>query len=211
MLAVGLAALAIAFAVGGTHPERRLEGSNSVGVGQFVVSLKPGQVVCQREAELPAGVGGLVMTIGTYGKPGPLLRTSVESPGAGRAAPAGELAAGWLEGPIEVPLGAVVRRRVPSARICVANRGGDRLVIAGTRVGRRAGATVAGRRTDGRIGMQYVRGGRQSSWDLAGRIASRMTMGTGLWGGLAPWAAAALVLLAAGAAVRALLAGVSRS
>ena len=38
-----------------------------------------------------------------------------------------------------------------------------------------------------------------------------MTMGTGLWGGLAPWMALALVLLVVAAAVRGLLASVPRS
>jgi hypothetical protein len=207
---VGLLALTTAFVVGGTREERRLEGSNGIGPSQFVVNLKPRQVVCQRAARLPAGIGSVGLTIGTYGKAGPLLRISVKTAAGGPALPAGRLAPGWIEGPIDLPLGGNTRRRLSDARICIANRGGVRIAIAGTDVAD-AGARVGGRATHSRLSLNYRRARPESPWDLAPRITRRMTVGTGLWGSLAPWAAIALVLLTAGAAVRAILAGVRGS
>jgi hypothetical protein len=55
------------------------------------------------------------------------------------------------------------------------------------------------------VRIQYIDGKRRSAWSLAGTMASRMSYGRGLWGGVAPWLALALVLLAAATAVRALL------
>jgi hypothetical protein len=91
-------------------------------------------------------------------------------------------------------------------RICVSNPSRVRIAVAGTPGGRGAlPARVAGRFARGQVRFEYVLARRTSTWSLADRIASRMTFGRGLWGGLAPWLVVILVVLACGGAIRALL------
>jgi hypothetical protein len=204
VLVAGLVAVLVAIGIGGTHAVRRVDGSNGVGSEQFVAVVGPRQVLCQRDEIVPAGAGSLRLTIGTYDKPGPPLRTSVEI-GGKRVLGVGQLAAGWKQGIVDVPLGADAPRALTGARICVANRSAGRLAVAGAVLGASSAARVAGRPARGRVRIAYIDGKPRSTWDLAGTIASRMTFAHGLWDGLAPWVALALVLLGAGGAVRALL------
>lgn len=206
VLAICGAILVIALALGAARPKERLAGSNGVPDPEFVAVVKPGQALCQREARLPAGAGSLRMTIGTYGRTGPPLRTSVQSIDGTRLLADGRLAAGWTQGSVDLPLGATTRKRRSPVRICVSNPSRVRIAVAGTPVGRGAlPARVAGKRERGRVRFEYVLARRTSTWSLADRIASRMTFGRGLWGGLAPWLVVILVVLACGGAIRALL------
>lgn len=206
MLTIGVAILVIAFALGAARPKERLVGSNGVSNGEFVAIVKPEEVLCQREPQLPAGAGSLRMTIGTYGRQGPPLRTSVERIDGTRLLPVGRLARGWAQGPVDLPLGATTRGRESPVRICFSNRSRVRVAVAGTPVRRSAvPARVDGRAARGHVRIEYVRSERTTTWSLADRIASRMTFGRGLWDGLAPWIAVILVVLACGGAMRALL------
>jgi hypothetical protein len=207
VLAVGLAAVALAMGFGAAGAQRRLLGSNGLGDEQFVAVVGAHRALCQTQERIPAGTRFLRATIGTYGGRGPLLRTSVRA--GGRALlPVGTLAAGWRQGVVEVPLGATTTSELASVRICIDNDGAGRLAFAGSLVERGAEARVGGRPARGRARLEFVAGERRSGWSLAGRIASRMTFGRGLWDGLAPWAALAFVVLAAAAALRTFLASI---
>lgn len=210
-LAVGLAALVIAFALGAARPAHRLAGSNGVGNREFVAVVEAQRVLCQHESGLPAGTGRLRLTIGTYGRPGPELRISIGDEDDARIVPRGRLRRGWQEGVVDLPLGAAVRDRASDVRVCIANRGSGRVAVAGTVVDPDAAARVAGRPARGRVRLEYVRAQHTTAWDLREQVVSRMTIGRGLWGGLAPWLVIGLVLLAALGALRALLAAVARS
>lgn len=202
VLIVGLALLALAIAFGGTRAKRSVLGSNGIGKSSFVAVLGPDRVLCQVGQVLPQGTGRLRMTIGTYDAAGPPLRVAVQDDHEQELLPPGSLAAGWKQGVVDVPLGAVASRPLGPARICIANRGNARLAFAGADFG--MSARIAGRRAPGRVRIEYVRGDRRSGWSLAGSIASRMTFGRGLWDGVAPWAALVFVLVGVVAATRAL-------
>lgn len=205
VLAAGLVAVLAALAFDATRSVRRLAGSNGVGSVEFVAVVGAGQVFCQRAEDVPQGAGTMRMTIGTYDRPGPLLRSSVQS-ADGRRVLAGRLAPGWRQGIVDVPLGTSDAPGTPGALVCLANRGAHRIALGGAPLGRRAGARVDGRPARGRVRIEYVDGRRTSATDLAGTIASRMQVARGLWGGAAPWVALALLLLGVGGAARALLA-----
>ncbi len=202
VLAAGLGLLAVAIAFGVTNATRTLIGSNAISPATFVAILEPGGVLCQAGERVPEGTGLLRMTIGTYGAPGPALRVAVQD-GDRPVLPVGDLAAGWRQGIVDLPLGATTTRAVPSARVCIANRGTARLAFAGAETG--TPARVAGKPGRGRARIEYVLGKRLSGHSLRATIASRMTFARGLWGGLAPGAALAFVLLVVVAATRALL------
>ena len=205
MLAAGLAALLLAFAIGGTDTTRRLAGSNGVPRSEFVAIVKPDEQLCQLHEKVPEGARLLSIEIGTYGAPGPPLRTTVLR-GERELLPAGTLGAGWRQGIVDVPLGADAGRTLTDVTVCIANRGPARLAFAGVPQDERdAVARVDDRSSRGRVRIEYFDGRATSAWSLADTIASRMTFGRGLWDGLAPWLALALVLLTAGGAARALL------
>jgi hypothetical protein len=209
VLAGGLAILIAAFAFGGSRAHVRLTGSNGIGDGEFVAIVGPGRTLCQSEGAVDAGTGSLRMVIGTYGRPGPELRTSVRFEG-GRTLKKGTLAPGWRQGPIDLPLGEPTPAMRGGARICVANRGDARVAVAGIATPRGRAARVGGRPARGRVRFGYVQDRPTSAFSLTDRIVDRSTFGRGLWDGLAPWAALGFVLLAAAAAARALLIAGSR-
>ncbi len=202
VLGAGLALLALAIGIGGTHVKRDVLGSNSIAASEFVAVVGPGRVLCQTGESVPAGTGRLRLTIGTYGKPGPPLRVAVQD-GGRQPLPVGSLAAGWNEGAIDIPLGGTTDRVVRSARVCIANRGDGRLAMAGAQRGARA--RIAGKAERGRVRIEYVAGDLRSSWSLASSMRARMTFARGLWDGVAPWAALLLILGGVAAAVRAIL------
>jgi hypothetical protein len=203
VLAAGLAGLLVWIGVGGLHTAVRLTGSNGIGNEQFVAVVGPRERLCQLHESVPANTRSLRMTIGTYGRRSPPLQLTVLS-GPRDVVPAGRLAAGWKEGIVEIPLGAQTTKVLPDVSVCVVNGGGGRLAVAGAQFGRDTAALVGAHRAAGRVRIEYAGGEARSTWSLAGRIASRMTFGRGLWDGLAPWAALAFVLLAVAAALRAL-------
>lgn len=202
MLGAGIALIALALGVGGTHAKREVLGSNSIAPSEFVAVVGARRVLCQVGESLPAGTGLLRLTIGTYDKPGPPLRIAVQA-GDRPLLGAGTLAAGWRQGVVDLPLGATTTRTLPSARVCIANRGSGRIALAGAQLGARA--RVAGRAARGRVRIEYISGEPLSPWSLASTMKDRMTFGRGLWDGVAPWAALLLVLGGVGAAVRAVL------
>ena len=71
VLAGGLLAIAVAFAVLLTHSEPRRSGTDYTPNADFATVLRPGQETCQAHELLPADTAAVRMTIGTYGAPGP--------------------------------------------------------------------------------------------------------------------------------------------
>jgi len=204
VLLAGAAMLLLAIMIGGMREEYRIAGSNGIDDGEFVAVLEPRRVLCQAGQDVPEGTGFLRMTIGTYGRPGPALRTSLQA-GDRALLPVGELAAGWTQGVVDLPLGRDAPQRLSDVRVCIANRGPHRLAVAGRRLQPQVAARVAGTPERGRVRIEYVSGERRSAWSLAGSMTSRMAFGRGLWDGAAPWVALALVLLAGAGSGRALL------
>jgi hypothetical protein len=143
------------------------------------------------------------MLIGTYGRPGPPLTAQVRA--AGGTVAAGTLKAGWTQGLAAVPVSRV-RRTLPFATVCVTNRGGVKLAIAGAPTAPAQAPLVAGVRQQGAVRFEYLRPGRESWWDLLPTIFHRFGLGKSHWlGGWTLALAGLLVLIGSAIAVRSLL------
>jgi hypothetical protein len=99
---------------------------------------------------------------------------------------------------------------VAGVRLCLENPGATRLAVGGERVG--PFATAGGERQDGRAAVVYLRPGEETWLETAGDVVSRFGHGRAdlLGGGWTLWAALLAMLLAAGAAARAVLLGARR-
>jgi len=180
-----------------------LSGSNRLTSQVFVATTQPGEALCQSET-VPVPTGAVRMTIATFGAPTPALETTVSD--GGRVLGRGVLRAGWKEGVVELPLS--VRATEAAERLlCVRAAPGSqaRLTFGGERVAPFADA--GGRAQEGRVAVVYLLAGDASWASAAGNVIDRFGYGRAdLFGGhWALWVALALVVAAAGLAVRALL------
>jgi len=198
----GTLALVVAAVLGAVSGHRVVLADNGVGPDAFVVTPAPGDVVCQDDETLPAGAGYLQMTIGTYGRPGPAVSAQVTDPG-GRRLLTGRLAAGWRQGRVLVPLGARTPRMLPRARICIANQGAHRIALAGAIGKPRSAAVIGRRRAEGRLSLLYISRASRSRGSSVVQAVKQVGAGNGLWEDGAPWAALALLGLAAAGIARA--------
>jgi hypothetical protein len=166
----GLLALAIVVALilGGSAP--RELGSNLVRPLSFDTVLDRGEEVCQPVEHVPSGTAGIELRVGTYGRPGPPLRSRIVQGTAPVAN--GRLASGWHEGDIVVPV-EELRRDADDASVCVRNDG-RRVAIAGHRLGSAEHASVDGRPTASNIRVSYVRPDGGSWFGRAGFVADRV-------------------------------------
>ncbi len=202
VLAGGVLAIAVAFAVLLTHSESRRSGTDYTPNANFAAVLKPGQETCQAHELLPADTAAVRTTIGTYGKPGP--RVSVSLTGEhGEALTAGSLAPGWRQGVVEIPVGHVYRASA-EASACLRDDGSSRVAVAGDSGDSFHTMQVAGRTIqNAQVLYEYMRPGSESWLQLLPTAVYRSTLGkSGLvrhWA----WAGAlALMLLAIGLALR---------
>lgn len=157
-------------AVGGRQ-QRHMIGSNLVRPITFIAVVPGGKQVCQ-SATVPKGTGGVGLRIGTYDRPGPALRLTID--GRGEHAVRGALLPGWRQGDVVVPVSrtGLARRE---ARLCFRNAGRSRLAFAGG-PGVGAGARVGRRNTGGQIRIEYVEPDPRSWWSVAPAMARRLAV-----------------------------------
>jgi hypothetical protein len=209
VVAVGLCAIAVAFAVMLLGSSPRRSGSDLTPNGAFVAVLGAGQQTCQGGEPLPADTSALQMTIGTYGAPGPPLRVVVTG-ADGRVLTSGGLPAGWRQGVVRIPV-AHVATATQGTRVCLQDAealGGTRTIaLAGDLPDPGYSMTVAGRTVaGGRLRYDYMRPGSESWLALAPTLVHRFTLAKA--GFLRSWSwvlALALVLATAALAVRTIL------
>ena len=171
MSLVGVAAVLAGMVVVALQRERHQQGSNYVPPARFVAELPAGRTVCQREPQIPAGVGVVRLYAGTFGEPGPA--TALRITGAG-APPVGAVRPdGWREPRLEFPV-PVTRRARMRVRICVRNTGSRRLVLAGAEAPAVTAARVAGRSTGARVRVEYLRAEQRSWLGFAPLLADRV-------------------------------------
>jgi hypothetical protein len=164
--------------------------TNGVPAGAYAVGLPPGARLCQ-PAAVPPAAASVELLAQTYGRPGPALLAEVDV--AGRRLARGHVGGGYADGWLSVPLDLDVQRQrgVPGATMCVRNRGGSPVAMAGAPAGPSAVAVVDESGTRVAVSMRWRRA--DEPWPAkAATVLRRATRGKA---DLGPWAP--LVLLGA--------------
>jgi hypothetical protein len=205
VLACGLLAIAMAFALLLLHSAPRRSGTDLTPNANFAAVLSAGQQTCQDHELLPADTAAVRMTMGTYGKPGPRVSVSLTGP-HGEVLTTGALAAGWRQGVVEIPVAHVSMASV-EAHVCLRDDGPSRVALAGDSGDQFHTMQVAGKTVhNAQLLYEYMRPGSESWLQLLPTAVYRFSLGkSGLvrhWA----WAGAlALMLLAVGLALRTIL------
>jgi hypothetical protein len=205
-VAAGVAATLVALAFVLVQRSPRLTGSNSQITNSLVDVAVPGSggVRCQGREVIPAGTSGVRVFTGGGAPIGPIVLT------IGRPDPAGRLrfVAGGRFGPSpagtkEITISPRIRRTVPGALVCIANRGTRTATFAGNLTSASLGANPLLQRLDDDARLDWLSEPR--SWaSLAGTVARRAGLVKASW--IGTWTLwAAMVALAAIAAASLIL------
>ena len=178
-VAAGVVALAFALQFFGDS-ERRIVAQTGAQPSAFVADIPAkGGRLCQTGEPFTNQAREMQLTIGSYGKPGPVVTAELVQ--GDDVVARGRLAPGWQEGVVRFPLRVVDRKATGSAVLCFQSR--EKLTFAGVPTGEPA-ASVNGAEQRGRLAVVY-RGAPTSLSDLAGGMARRYGFATAGW--LGPW------------------------
>ena len=179
-----------------------LAGTNNVFDSFPNLTVPAGGEACARDEIVPGDAAAVRVKVKPEGAPGGPVELRLEQ--GGRELARGSLAAGWLEGPVDIPIRPVVADTQAPVSVCFVNQGEPPMTLWGY------GAPADGPRmvldgvvTNERTRLTYLRPGEESGWDVAGAVVRRMGNGRGdLLGGWAfyGWLAALAGALAAAAA-----------
>jgi hypothetical protein len=210
LVAIGCVLLAAGVAAALTRDVPVRTGTNEMlattALGGTVGRLE----VCQDAELIPAGTGAVRVWLRTTGRPGPAL--ALETTSGGATVARGTLAPGWSGEAATIPLRPVTREQRP-ARICVTIGATSSVALMGQALTGEASAapnagppaTASGTQLGGRLRLEYLMPGRHSWWSQVGTIARRMGFGRRPGGSGVAFAAALLMLAAAGVALRQLV------
>jgi predicted membrane protein DUF2142 len=187
LLAAALLVAGIAHALSQRAPRRA--GTDGVFPAFPLPAVAAGATVCQGEELLPAGTASI--SFPAMGPPaGQRLALTLRrgrrllARATGVARPAGAV----------VPLPATTARDLDGVEICFTVGPGPRVgLIGGPTPPDLEAVTIGGRGSGGSLPFTYVRAGRESWWERASAIATRIGMGRGDWGGR--WIAGLLIAL----------------
>jgi hypothetical protein len=196
-LALGCVVLVAAVVAQLAHDAPRLAGSNDIEPSSFVVFSEGGQRVCQADETLFEDTASVRMTIGTYGQPTPPLE--VRWTKAGRVVESTELAAGWAEGVVRIPLSEVPPETVGDTTLCVRPQTKSRLAFGGQSASN--GAIVGGESQDARVSVLSDLSGSRSLFEMLSTAARRYPAGNAGW--LGTWSLWGIFVILAGALVAA--------
>ena len=214
VVAVGLAALLVGVAVDASGRAKRMAGSNMVGQaivvrnGQLVrdvvrvATLPPGGRLCQVWT-VPKDTAAVRVRIFTGAQTAPALTGEIVS--GGRTVSSGTLPAGPRHDRVDIPL-TRVRRTLPNAQACVANRGPGTVSLGGAPAPRSQAPLVGGKPQEGLVRFEFMRPGGESWWHLLPTLTHRFGLAKSHW--LRGWTlpfTALLMVLAVAVAVRTLL------
>jgi hypothetical protein len=188
-LAAGAGAILIALAVAlvASDSERRVAGTNLIAPLNPTVEVRPGGSACQPVKNLPGGAGYARVRADAGGGE---IEPRISVTESGRPLSFGESAG--PEGAIEVPLEPVTRPAA-LARVCVANRGGEPMLLYGERKRTRGGGFAY------LYGVSFLEDEPSSLLTRADVAAQRFGNGQAGWlGAWAMWLALALAVAAAG-------------
>jgi len=176
-----------------SHRAPRLAGSNDVRPADFVARVPPGRSLCQAAEEVPSGARSLRVVAANPAGRLPVVDLTVTD-ARGRLLAVGRTRRGLPSGMLAIPLSRGAAGHGAGASLCLFNRGPGFLAVAGVGSVPGLAARVAGRAAAGRIAVTYMRGGRESWWDVAGAVASRFERGRGgVLDGAAGWLLMVLV------------------
>jgi hypothetical protein len=178
VVATGVAVLVVCVAVVLAQSDARQAGTNSIVEVGRVAELRSGERHCQPGETVPRDAARLRLLVGTFGQPVPEISVAARD-GEGRVITRGRWPAGrGREGHIVIPLQRV-ERTAPGLEVCVATRGGERLVLYGQAPN---------------IRLEWLRPGSESWYALVPAIAHRFSLGkASLFGPF--WLAIALLLV----------------
>jgi hypothetical protein len=204
-LALALLAVTAALLVDMSGRAPRISGTDHVSPVHFVAGVPSRGVLCQPGMVLPDDTHSLEVLIGTYGHPVPAIAVSfANARGVKRAT--GSLPAGAREGYVRIPIAYSNGDAVPGTLCLKLGKSAHEVVFGGEPVTPgSASEQVDHSPQGGRIAVVYMRGGRESWWQLLGVLDRRFGLGkASLFGDWTLPAAAALLLAVWIAAVRVL-------
>jgi hypothetical protein len=206
VLAGGLLVLLVTLGVSLLQSAPRRSGTDLTPNYAFVTGLGATQQVCQGQEILPADTAALVLTIGSYGAPGPALSARVTDRRGGLLT-SGHLSAGWRQGVVRIPV-SHVSTSTGEATVCVRDLGPGAVALGGDPGDPGYHIEVNGRPVFAHLRIEYMRPGSESWLALLPTIVYRFSLGKSNL--VRHWAAAGvlvLVLLSVGLAVWVLLSG----
>ena len=211
MAALGVAAVTLALTILMSVSAPRRSGTDLTPNGAFVTAIGGGEQACQEGELLPADTSSVLMTIGTYGAPGPPL-TFTATAAAGGTLTHGTLPGGWHQGRVTIPVGHVSSTS-SAVRVCLrdddpASKPGG-IALAGDAPDPGYTMQVGNRTIDARLRYEYLRPGRESWWQLLPTVVYRF--GLAKANAVRHWAWVAVLLLMLGAIALALRTIVSES
>jgi hypothetical protein len=195
VLGVALLLVAGALALDMSGRAARTAGSNHTATPVFSASVPGGGVLCQSAPRITPAADRVRLLIGTYGRPVPALRMRFLA-ASGREVAEAQLAAGAREGVVTLPL--IRQPGSATATSSCLRVGGSAGVVLGGESGPVAtdSELVDGSPQPGRIGLLYLRAGRESWWQLLPVLNRRFGFGKASFVG--DWALPVVVLLVLG-------------
>ena len=185
-----IAALVVGLATSGLHST----GGNVLPPQAFTAILDPDEEICQGPESVPAETGSAEVMVTTYGRSGPPLAVTLG--GATRGDHPGGYRDGWLHVPLRGPLAESADVQT-AERVCIANRGDNRMAIAGKLEPPDVAPVIGGEPSSGRITLRWRAAEEATWWESAGEVARRVARGKADLGTWTP--VVLLVLLWAGA------------
>jgi hypothetical protein len=204
VLAGGLLVIVLVLCLTLLESAPRRSGTDLTPEYAFVTGISAGGSICQNQEILPEDTAALVMTIGSYGKPGPPLRVTVADE-AGRQLTRGGLPAGWRQGTVRIPV-AHVANSTGNVTVCLHDLGPGGIAVGGDPGDPGYSILVNGHSFFAHLRIEYMRPGSESWFSLLPAIVHRFSLGKSNL--VRHWAAVATllaVLASIALAVRALL------
>ncbi len=160
----------------------RVAGTTGTAPRAFIAEIpQRGGTMCQPQSTLLREAGSFVVTMGTYGRPGPAVRVFYRS-ATGTAVPLGRVAKGWAEGVVTVSL----RRldgNLEGGSTCLQSAGGARVAFAGE--GAAGAAVVDDEPQSGRVSITAYTRSAQSTLSLLPELGRRLGRGNADF--IGPW------------------------
>lgn len=178
----------------------RLTGSNSVPASAAVATVEPKQVLCQKEAIVPAGTRMLTLGASAASATTPALDVTVKT-ARGERVTRGHLPGGYgAVGSVNIPVESV-NDTVGDATVCIRNAGRAPLMLYGTVTPTPSQLFVDGRQLNGLLTVLWY-GGAESWLAHVPEIMHHVDVGgTQIAGGSTLWLVLGLVLAASALAL----------
>lgn len=155
----------------------RIAGTDHVSPAAFVASVPSHGTLCQPDIVLPEGARRIQMLVGTDGLPVPALRARFLGQD-GTPIASGRLAAGAHEGEVGIPLDPASAHALIGSLCIYVGKARHAIVIAGEpATASPESEQIDGVHQGGRIDVVYMRGRRESWWQMLPSLSRRFGLG----------------------------------